>query len=49
MEQLVFLMPALAFFMMYSFLKLERGLAEATHILWIFLIIALQFHKTLGF
>jgi hypothetical protein len=49
MEQVVFLMPTLAFFMMYSFLKLEKGLAEAVHILWIFLIIALQFHKNLGF
>lgn len=49
MEQLVFLMPTLAFFMMYSFLKLEKGLAEAVHILWIFFIIALQFHKNLGF
>ena len=49
MEQLVFVAPSLAFFMMYTFLKFERGTAEAFHIFWIFLIIALQFHENLGF
>jgi hypothetical protein len=49
MEQMVFVMPPLAFFMMYNFLKMERGLAEALHLLWIFFVIALQFHQNLGF
>ncbi len=49
MSQLVFLMPSLAFFMMYNFLRFEKSNAEMFHIFWIFLIIILQFHQNLGF
>jgi hypothetical protein len=49
MEQLLYVLPALSFFMMYWFLRMSRSNAEAFHLLWFFLAIAIQFHEKLGF
>jgi hypothetical protein len=48
-EQLVFLMPTLAFFMMYHFTRLKSEIAETLHLVWVLLVIALQLHQFLGF
>lgn len=49
MLQLVFVLPSLAIFMMYNFTRLEKSIAEILHLLWFFLVIALQFHQFFGF
>lgn len=49
LDQLSFLCAPLAIFFMYHFIRLDKTTAELIHLIWIFLIIAFQFHKTLGF
>jgi hypothetical protein len=49
MEQLLYVLPALSFFTTYWFLRMSRTNAEAFHLLWLFLAIAIQFHEKLGF
>lgn len=49
MEQLLLLIPTLSFFVMYHFLSLDRNMAEVLHVVLIFLAIALQLHKIIGF
>jgi hypothetical protein len=49
LAQLIFLMPSLAFFMMYNFLRFEKSNAETFHAIWILLIIILQLHQKIGF
>lgn len=48
-EQFVFVIPTLSFFMMYNFTRLESATAEALHLIWIIMVISLQFHQYLGF
>jgi hypothetical protein len=49
MDQLSLLCAPLAIFLMYLFVRLDKTTAEALHLIWIFFIIAFQFHHTLGF
>lgn len=48
-EQLVFVAPTLAFFMMYHFTKMKSNMAETLHLVWMLMVILLQFHNFLGF